>query len=249
MKNRISSRIVFFTTITITIIIAIVGIYTYWHPITSDGPFGIEVDKLRYPITGIDVSRHTGEIDFKIMKEQFHDTIDFVYIKASEGIDLIDAKLELNYVNARQNEIPVGFYHFFKFNVSGKRQANNFLKTLKDKTYDLPLVLDVEEWSNYARIPKAKILKEIRFFIDEIETQTKDKIVIYTNESGYQKYILGNFVTNKIWICSFNPQPKILSYWTFWQHSHRGKFNGADGWVDINTFNGSRKEWNQFLLH
>jgi len=247
MKRRNSNLIVFFTAIAIVIILAIVGVFNYWPPIARNSPSGIEVDKLKYPITGIDVSRHTGEIDFRKMKEQFHDTIDFVYIKASEGTDLIDARLESNYVNARQHEIPVGFYHFFKFNMGGIRQANNFLKTLKYKTYDLPLVLDVEEWSNPNSASKEKILKEIRFFIDEVEKQTKDKIMIYTNESGYQKYILGNFVTNKIWICSFNPEPKILSYWTFWQHSHRGKFNGAEGWVDINTFNGSRKEWDQFI--
>ena len=246
MKNRFN-RIAFFTTIAIIIIITIVGICTYSPPMVSNKPNAIGVNESRYPIVGIDVSRHTGEIDFRKIKEQFHDTIDFVYIKASEGLDLVDVKLELNYVNARQNEISVGFYHFFKFNVSGKRQANNFLKTIKYKIFDLPLVLDVEEWSNSGIIPKERILKEIRSFIDEVETQTKDKIMIYTNESGYQKYIHGNFVTNKIWICSFNLQPKILTNWTFWQHSHRGKLNGAEGWVDLNTFNGTRKEWTQFL--
>jgi GH25 family lysozyme M1 (1,4-beta-N-acetylmuramidase) len=28
-------------------------------------PNGIEIDKVEYPITGIDVSAHTGDIDFK----------------------------------------------------------------------------------------------------------------------------------------------------------------------------------------
>jgi GH25 family lysozyme M1 (1,4-beta-N-acetylmuramidase) len=31
------------------------------------------------------------------------------------------------------------------------------------------------------------------------------------------------------------------------EHSHKGKLDGADGWVDINTFNGTSDEWNKYL--
>ncbi|MBK8847503.1 MAG: hypothetical protein IPO27_13525 [Bacteroidetes bacterium] len=33
-------------------------------------PSGIDIDKIKYPITGIDVSKHTGKIDFQKVKEQ-----------------------------------------------------------------------------------------------------------------------------------------------------------------------------------
>jgi len=210
-------------------------------------PDGIDVDKAQYPITGIDISRHTGIVDFRKMKEQFNDTIDFVYIKTSEGANLVDVKFETNYNNAILNDIPVGPYHFFKFNISGKRQAANFLQVVNNKLFNLPLVLDVEEWSNSGEHNQNKVINEIRCFILEVEIRRKEKVMIYTNESSYQKYIQGNFESNKIWICSFSPQPKNLKTWTFWQHSHNGKLEGAEGWVDINTFNGTRKEWNQFL--
>jgi len=212
-----------------------------------DKPDGIEVDKSIYPITGIDISRHTGIVDFGKIKEQFNDTIDFVYIKASEGANLVDVKFETNYINAILNDIPVGPYHFFKFNVSGKKQAANFLQIINDKIFNLPLVLDVEEWSNPGEYNQDKVITEIRCFIHEVEIRRKGKVMIYTNESSYQKYIQGKFESNKIWICSFSSQPKKLSTWTLWQHSHNGKLEGAEGWVDINTFNGTRKQWNQFL--
>lgn len=216
-------------------------------PRIHEKPDGIEVDKSRYPITGIDISRHTGIVDFGKIKEQFNDTIDFVYIKTSEGANLVDPKFETNYNNAILNGIPVGAYHFFKFNVSGKRQAANFLQVVNNKFFNLPFVLDVEEWSNPGKYNQEKVIKEIRSFILEIEIRRKEKVMIYANESSYKIYIQGNFESHKIWICSFSPEPKNLKAWTFWQHSHNGKFEGAEGWVDINTFNGTRKEWNQFL--
>ncbi len=247
-KNKKKNKIFFITLgiIAITIIIRYIAIYISPAPI-SNQPDGIEVDKLRYPITGIDISRHTGIVDFQKIKEQFNDTLDFVYIKASEGGNLIDVKFETNYINAILNDIPVGPYHFFKFNVSGKRQAANFLQVVNNRIFNLPLVLDVEEWSNSGEQNQDKVINEIRCFILEVEMKRKEKVMIYTNESSYQKYIQGNFDSNKIWICSFSPQPKNLNTWTFWQHSHHGKLEGAEGWVDINTFNGTRKEWNQFL--
>ena len=137
--------------------------------------------------------------------------------------------------------------HFFKFNVSGKKQAANFLQVINNKIFNLPLVLDVEEWGNSGEENQYKIINEIRSFILEVEIRRNEKVMIYTNESSYRRYIQGNFESSNIWICSFSPQPKNLNTWTFWQYSHCGKLEGAEGWVDINTFNGTRKEWNQFL--
>jgi len=248
-KSPKRNKIFFITVglIVIFLIVRYIGMQIPPKRILIEEPNGIEVDKSRYPITGIDISRHTGIVDFRKIKEQFNDTIDFVYIKTSEGANLVDVKFETNYNNAIQNDIPVGAYHFFKFNVSGKRQATNFLKAVNNKFFNLPLVLDVEEWSNPGEYNQEKVIKEIRSFIIELEIRRREKVMIYTNESSYQKYIQGNFESHKIWICSFSSEPKNLKAWTFWQHSHNGKFEGAEGWIDINTFNGTRKEWNQFL--
>ncbi|HZK95778.1 MAG TPA: GH25 family lysozyme [Prolixibacteraceae bacterium] len=247
-KKPKKSKIYIITIALIVMILIVRYIALYLPPARfNEEPNGIEVDKSRYPITGIDISRHTGKVDFQKIKEQFNDTIDFVFIKTSEGANLVDVKFDTNYNNAVLNDIPVGPYHFFKFNVSGKRQAANFLHVINNKIFNLPLVLDVEEWSNTGEYNQDKVINEIRCFILEVEIRRKEKVMIYTNESSYQKYIQGNFESNKIWICSFSPHPKNLKNWTFWQHSHNGKLEGAEGWIDINTFNGTRQEWNQFL--
>ncbi|MBX9886512.1 MAG: hypothetical protein K2Y30_01095 [Flavobacteriaceae bacterium] len=204
---------------------------------------GIDIDKVEYPITGIDVSAHTGNIDFeKVMSQK----IDFIYSKATEGENYVDPKFEENYSNAL-NKLPIGFYHFFRLNKSGSSQANNFLKNIQDKKTKLPLVIDVEEWGNIAPKLTDDVIDEIKIFIELVEKVSGKRIIIYSNESTYKKYIEGHFDKYDIWICSFSRNPNINKKWTLWQHSHKGKLDGADGWVDINTFNGTTDEWNKYL--
>ena len=207
-------------------------------------PIGIDIDKKRYPVSGIDISEHTGEIDFAKVKSQ---NIEFVYIKATEGANYIDKKFNVNYEGFNAQTIPVGAYHFFRFNKSGSIQAANFLTTIKGRFFDLPPVLDIEEWGNPGGPEKEELVKQIEIFIREVEQVTAKKVVIYTNESGFKKYILGDVEDREIWICSFNNPPKIPVKWLFWQHSHKGKLEGAQGWVDLNTFNGSKAEWRAYL--
>jgi lysozyme len=202
------------------------------------------VNKRKYPITGIDISAHTGKIDFPKIANQ---NIDFVFIKATEGETFVDSRLEVNYTKAHASNIPFGFYHFYRFNRDGRRQANNFLKNIHGKKTALPLVIDVEEWGNVTRKNVKDIKKEINTFITVVEQKSGRPIIIYTNESSFEKYIRDNCDKKDIWICSFNKTPKIGRKWTFWQHSHKGRLEGADGWVDLNTFNGSRDEWTDYL--
>jgi len=207
-------------------------------------PSGIEIDKTKYPITGIDISKHTGKIDFKKVKSQ---SFDFVFLKATEGENYIDEKFENNYLEAKLNAIPLGAYHFFRFNKSGKVQADHFLSSVRGKSFDLPYVLDIEKWGNLGQTEKVVVIKEISIFIKELEQNTSKSVMIYTNESGFKEYISGYFDDKKIWICSFNDPPNIRINWTFWQHSHKGRIEGAEGYVDINTFNGDKNEWEKFL--
>jgi lysozyme len=230
--------LIFFSSVAVTFIIGALLIYKV--PFV---PNGIEIDKVEYPITGVDVSAHTGGINFEKLMNQ---KIDFIYIKATEGENFVDPKFEENYLNA-VNKLPIGFYHFFRFNKSGKSQANNFLKNIRNKKTNLPLVIDVEEWGNVATKSTDDVIDEIKIFITLVEKVSGKRIMIYSNESSYKKYIMGHLDKHDLWICSFNRNPNIKRKWTLWQHSHKGKLDGTDGWVDINTFNGTSDEWNKYL--
>lgn len=210
-------------------------------------PKGIELNKLEYPITGIDISNHNGEIDFKKLINNFPDTLDFIYMKASEGLSHVDKAFETNYTNAKKYNIPLGFYHFFRFDAKGKEQATHFISVIKDKKNELPIVLDIEEWGNFSDNKTDDVVKEISHFIYEIYYKLKKPVMLYSNKDGYDKYVKGKFNNNDIWICTFRKQPDFVPKWIFWQHSHKGKVKGAEGWIDINTFNGTRSEWNNYL--
>lgn len=207
-------------------------------------PSGIDIDKNIYPVTGIDVSKHSGNIDFAKVKEQ---RINFVYLKASEGENYVDEKFEKNFAKAKLNNLPTGAYHFFRFNKSGISQASNFLNTVNNKKTELPYVLDIEEWGQLGSFKKDTIINEIGKFLRQVKKITPKKIMIYTNESGFHKFIEGHFDEYALWICSFSNPPRINKTWALWQHSHKGKLEGVEGHVDVNTFNGSTDEWRKFL--
>jgi len=210
-------------------------------------PKGISIDKKKYPITGIDVSRHSGIIDWKKVKNQ---KIDFVYIKATEGEDYVDPNYRLNVTEAQKSNLLVGEYHFFRFNKPGATQATNFLTNTVSFTGKLTPALDIEEWGNMPIIKSdSQIRREISNFLNTVEKISGCKMIIYTNIQTYNKFIRGQFLDNPIWICSFD-KDRILPdnrKWLFWQHAHNGKMVGIKGFVDMNTFNGDISTWNKYI--
>ncbi len=207
---------------------------------------GIDIEKSKFPVTGIDISKHNGDIDWPEVKNH---GIDFVFIKATEGVSYIDPHFETNYKGAKEQSIPVSAYHFYRFNRNGNDQAKIFIKNAHLKSLDLPPVVDVEEWGNpIGNNSITDIVKEIKSFIVDVEKISLKPVIIYTNESSYKKFIKNNFPNNEIWICSFVKKgPKLDRKWKFWQYSHKGTISGINGLVDMNTFNGSRKEWEEYI--
>ncbi|MBP1640141.1 MAG: glycoside hydrolase family 25 [Bacteroidetes bacterium] len=207
------------------------------------------VDISRYTtndqIVGIDVSMHTGIINWDIIKRQ---GVDFAYIKSTEGADYLDPRYLYNLREAKSAGLPVGAYHFFRFHRTGKEQAANFLSQVDVRSLDLPPVVDVEEWGQYNFSKNAGYVSaEVQSFINNIENKTNRRVVIYADKNSFKKYIEGKFRNNPIWICSIGKAPQISQKWTLWQKSQRGKCSGASGIVDINLFNGDNRDWKEFL--
>lgn len=198
-------------------------------------------------IIGIDVSHHTGQIDWNKIKEQ---GVEFAYIKSTEGTTFLDARYMFNIQKAREAGIKVGAYHFFRFNQSGQKQADFYLSKVDVLNLDLPPVIDVEEddWINNAYYNRAIIIQEIKSFIHHIQNLTYRKVMIYANLNAYKKYISDIFYKNPIWITSIGTDPEI-DQWHIWQKWHNGYCKGASREVDINIFKGDSVQWNQFLTY
>lgn len=208
-------------------------------------PHSVNVDRYRYPIAGIDVSKHNGEIDFDQVSD---DNYQFVFIKASEGKTYQDDAFERNYAGARNAGLKVGAYHFFRKNRSGKEQADNFLNVIKGKPMDLPLVIDLEDdWGNGVNIDRKLALERVLDMINILNDKGYP-VMIYTNLDGYGKYYKDMLGDHDLWLCSFT-SPDLLPEMPhcIQQFSHEGNVAGVKGDVDLNVFRGTKKEWNRYL--
>jgi lysozyme len=86
-------------------------------------------DLRTYPIQGVDVSHHQGEIDWTQLQGP---AVQFAYIKASEGATFRDAQFAANWQGAVTAGVTPGAYHFFTLCRSGAEQARNFFAALAD---------------------------------------------------------------------------------------------------------------------
>lgn len=196
-------------------------------------PKGIEIDHAAYPTRGVDLSEHSGRVDFDGLASEGNT---FVFLKATEGVSYVDPKFEEYYTAAKKAGLDVGAYHFFRFNKSGKEQAQHFMRIIKDKKLNLPLVLDVEEWGNSLGGKSTDELKlELVAFSKYVQKVSGQRVMFYTNESGYNRFIRGTFDHHPLWICSFSNPPRINRDWNYWQYSHKGRSPYVEGWVDLNV--------------
>lgn len=198
-----------------------------------------------YAICGIDISRYQTHIDWEKVSLQ----LDFVFIRASSGKQYKDPLFEEHYANANDFGIPASAYHYFVFNVNGTEQAENFLETIGDNSFELPLVIDVEEHPKYGRstFNYQSTIKNLSDFIYTVEKKSGKEILIYTNKECYNKYIKHHFPEHKIWICSFKDENILPPQWVFWQKTHTGKIDGIKGDVDIDVFNGNPDAWLTYI--
>lgn len=196
----------------------------------------------KYPIRGIDISAHNGEIDFAKVRAHGYS---FVIVKATEGSAFKDSRFFLNVARARQAGLRVGAYHFFRFDATPYMQALNLMHSLRRVHVDMPVVVDIEDWTNPNDRPAPRVVQKLVNFINELE-RNGYKIMIYTNKQGYKKYVERRLSLLPLWICSFTDVPDDIQ-WTLWQFTHSGKVDGVKGNVDIDIFNGDYMEMKRFF--
>lgn len=194
-----------------------------------------------YPVRGIDLSAHNGEVDFDSVAAHY----DFVILKATEGGNWTDRAFEANYAKAREAGLKVGAYHYFRFDRPGLPQAINIYNTLYNKHLDLPLALDVEDHGNARGVERDIVIERLRETVNFLLNHGVS-LMFYTNKLGYSRYIETDFASYPLWICSFT-DPPVHAPWAFWQYTHSGSVAGVPGQTDINLFNGSKAQFDNFI--
>lgn len=200
-----------------------------------------------YPVQGIDVSNHQQEIDWSKLDKK---RVKFALIKATEGGDFKDKSFAKNWERARAQGIIVGAYHFFTFCRSGREQAENYIESVPVLPNTLPPAIDLE-YSGNCKLTKTKeeLLQDIDTFICIVERHYQKKVLIYVLDNFYNEFLVGKYPENPLWLRDVYRKPLISEnrVWTFWQYSNRGRLDGIEGFVDLNVFNGSRKEFQSLL--
>ncbi|WP_240049367.1 glycoside hydrolase family 25 protein [Mucilaginibacter psychrotolerans] len=203
-----------------------------------------------YKIHGIDVSYAQGKIDWNRVREMEDDSVrvSFAFIKATEGVMLVDSYFKRNWREAPKAGITCGAYHFFRPKKSGLWQARFFLQNVTMERGDLPAVCDVEVLDGTS--PEA-MRKELKVFLKHIEKKTGVKPIIYTGISFYKDYLDGYFDGYQLWIAHYYQSRLALDShtpWRFWQHSDKARVNGINHAVDFNVFKGDSLSFQKMLI-
>lgn len=203
----------------------------------------IDVDRTLYPVVGLDISAHNGNVDFDSVAAA---GVDFVYLKASEGVSFRDSAFARNRQRAGNAGLMVGAYHFFRFDCDGRRQAMNLLAATGSEPLDLPVAIDIEEWGNTADVATDVIIGRLQT-MEAMLRGAGRRVVVYTNKNGFARFVRPAFGADAggpdLWICSFTDPPVAHAQWRIWQHSHLSRIPGVPGPVDLNTFNGTRDQF------
>lgn len=202
----------------------------------------------RYPIQGLDVSAHQGQIDWpRVAAEPWS----FVYIKATEGGDFKDPAFMRNWQQSRNAGMARGAYHFFTFCRSGADQAQNFIQSVPQEPLTLPPVVDLEFGGNCSKRPKGpELISEVQTFLETLERHYGQRPVVYVTDTFAKTYLAqGQLAAYPLWYRDILREPADIvgRDWLLWQFSNRQRVAGITGFVDVNAFAGSPSAFNRWL--
>lgn len=205
----------------------------------------------KHNIHGIDVSKWQGDIDWPRVRQS---GVSFVFIKATEGKDVVDTRFDEYWRQARAAGIPHAPYHFYYFCSTADQQADWFIANVPKQAVMLPPVLDVE-WNAESKTCRSRpsaltVQAELKRFMDRLEEHYGKRPIIYTTVDFHEDRLVGAFNDYHFWLRSVAAHPEVRygdRRWAFWQYTSTGIVPGIDGNTDVNVFRGSAKNWNSWV--
>ena len=177
---------------------------------------------------GIDVSRFQDSINWKRVAK--NTSIEFVYVKASEGASISDPMYKYNIKKAKDAGLLVGSYHVYSSRTTAYQQFANFKKTVGKNKQDLVPVLDIEA-SHCHKLNMQRVDK----LLELMEKEYGSKPMIYTSEKLYYTHFnIKKYKKYHYFIANYKRQPSMA--YTLWQYTQRGKLKGIAGFVDFSKF-------------
>lgn len=183
---------------------------------------------------GIDISEFQDNVNYQKLKEQ---GIEFAIIRCGFGknANQKDSKFEEHYLGLKYAGIKVGayLYSYITDINNAKLEAENCLRFIKGKKFDLPIFYDVEDKS--ITLNRADLTKACKVFCDILIKNGYDA-GIYANLSWFKSKINVKELENyKIWLAQWGLSKHQANFKVdFWQYTNKGQINGISGNVDMN---------------
>ena len=174
-------------------------------------------------LKGIDVSYCQNKIDWDTAKAS--GLVDFAILQAGYGRETsqVDTQFERNYAACKRLGIPCGAY-WFSYAMSAdeaKREAQVFLQTIKGKSFEYPVYMDLELAKQFA-LGKAACSAIVDAFLSVLE------------QSGYyaglycSTYYLDNYLSDSIksrytvWCAQYASKCTYQNPYGIWQYNVAG---------------------------
>ncbi len=220
-------------------------IKTRYHD-TDPQDFGRD-SPIKRQIHGIDISKWNGEIEWNKVKRA---GIEFAFIKATEGKDVVDPKFDDYWRGAARADVAHAPYHFYYFCSTPEEQAAWFIRNVPKSAMHLPPVLDAE-WNHSSktckRHPEPEVVRtELKRFMDIVERHYGKRPIIYTTVDFHRDNLVGHFNNYHFWVRSVAAPPQdtyASRRWAFWQYTSTGVIPGIENETDINVFAGNKANW------
>ena len=174
-------------------------------------------------LKGIDVSYCQNEVDWDAAKAS--GLVDFAILRAGYGKEAnqVDTQFNRNYAACKRLGIPCGAY-LFSYAMSedeARREAQVFLQTIKGKSFEYPVYMDLENEKQFA-LGKAACSAIVDAFLNTLE------------QAGYfaglycSTYYLDNYLSNSIksrytvWCAQYASKCTYQNPYGIWQYNVAG---------------------------
>lgn len=185
---------------------------------------------------GIDVSNWQGYINYEQVK---NDGIEIVYIKSSQGNNIVDTYFRINYNNAKANDLKVGFYHFLtaRNEEEAIKQAEFFSSVISNTSPDCKLAMDFEVFGN---LTVSEVNNISQVFLERVKEITGKDVIIYSDTFNASNVFEAELAQKyPLWIAEYGVEMPRETNWETWQgfqYTSRGIINGVSGYVDRDRF-------------
>lgn len=217
--------------------------YDWQYLLREDGRFSYEAPDGTTAVTGIDVSKHQGEIDWQAVKA---DGIEFAMLRGvyrgygESGNLLVDEMFAENLEGALAAGVDVGVYVFSQAITAEEavEEAELVLEQLNGRQVTYPIVFDMEEIAGDAARTSGLSPKEttdIAIAFCETVKNAGYEPMIY----GNLKWMIANMEFERLteydkWLAQYYRKPAFPYAFQMWQYTSTGTVNGITGDVDLN---------------